>query len=66
MSDNKPTMPRRDFIEKLSQKAALIVSFCSITEIAKDAVAQDSGDYDPTQHNYAMGLENRKFLSILL
>ena len=59
-NDAKPTMPRRDFIEKLSQKAALIVSFCSIASIAKGDVGQPKAEYDPTQHNYAMGIDIHK------
>jgi tetrathionate reductase subunit B len=58
--DNKPEMPRREFIEQLSLKTALILSVCSLSGWAKKALAQDEDAYVPEDHNYAMGVDIHK------
>ena len=50
------SLPRREFL-KYSAKMLCLATFASTFGIVEEILAMDSEKYDPTQHNYAMGID---------
>lgn len=60
MIDNKPTMARREFIENCSKKLPTWLMIFYAMGSGAGISAQEGEDYDPTKHNYAMGIDIHK------
>lgn len=60
MVDKKPSQNRRDFIRGISKLLPTGIMFLGGISIGKKASGQDTGDYNPDEHNYAMGVDIHK------
>ncbi len=60
MKDNKPAMPRREFMGNCARTLPFLVTMCSISGAAEKLFAQDDNGYDPENHSYAMGVDIHK------
>ncbi len=65
MEDQTPKMPRREFFESVVKTIPawlLVFKFIKPTELlgAEEAPADSTSKYDPTQHDYAMGVDVHK------
>ncbi len=56
MKNNKPQMNRREFIDTVSRKVPTWLAFVSAFGAGELILAKDS-DYNPEDHDYAMGIE---------
>ncbi len=59
MSEQHPGMSRRDFMDNLSTKLTLWLTLAATVDPMM-LLAEAKKDYDPTQHNYAMGVDIHK------
>ena len=60
MNDKQPKIERREFLDTCLRKApAWFLTIAAITS-AEKLFAQDEQKYDPTGHNYAMGVDVHK------
>jgi len=55
----KPKMSRRNFVKNVSAKTSGLFVLLSAAKV-KNVLANDGSDYDPTEHNYAMGIDIHK------
>jgi Fe-S-cluster-containing dehydrogenase component len=60
MSDKKPKIHRREFLETCSRKIPQWFVIAASIGTAGSLRAEGDDQYDPTQHNYAMGIDIHK------
>ena len=60
MSQDETKYPRRDFLKTAFRLAPGGILFLLIPEAGHVLFAQESAEYDPSRHNYAMGIDVHK------
>jgi len=60
MIKEEPKIPRREFLETCSRKIPGWLVIWATFEADQILLAQEESKYDPTQHNYAMGIDIHK------
>lgn len=60
MKSNTPQMARREFLENCTKKLPGFILLFSALNAEKILAEDFDGDYDPTDHNYAMGISIHK------
>ncbi|MGD8922350.1 MAG: 4Fe-4S binding protein, partial [Candidatus Zixiibacteriota bacterium] len=61
MRQPKPNMKRREFLENVSRKVpGIILTIASVSSGGALLAQPDQGEYDPEEHNYAMGIDIHK------
>ncbi|MBU1319202.1 MAG: 4Fe-4S dicluster domain-containing protein [candidate division Zixibacteria bacterium] len=60
MKDDKPGISRREFIANTTRKLPGLLLICSTIGAKQLLSDTDDTHYDPTQHNYAMGIDIHK------
>jgi Fe-S-cluster-containing dehydrogenase component len=60
MENGKPKIPRRDFLINCSKKIPKLAFVFSTLGANQLLSAAEKDDYDPTKHNYAMGVDIHK------
>lgn len=59
MKNKKPVTTRREFLQTCSKKLPQLVLGCSVLSAGR-VLAKENGEYDPTEHDYAMGIDIHK------
>jgi len=57
MKNDKPKIERREFLKNCSSKLPAFVLLASTLGARDLLAAETNGDYDPTRHDYAMGID---------
>ncbi|MFQ5606353.1 MAG: 4Fe-4S dicluster domain-containing protein [Candidatus Zixiibacteriota bacterium] len=60
MDFEAPKMLRREFLANVGRKSQAFIALASTWGITKRLFAQDSNGYNPSEHNYAMGVDIHK------
>ena len=61
MRQPKPNMKRREFLENVSRKVpGIILTIASVGSGGALLAQSDQGEYNPDEHNYAMGIDIHK------
>ncbi len=60
MKEDKPKIPRRDFLKTFTEKVPKLAMAISVLAAADFLTAQENGAYNPEEHNYGMGIDIHK------
>ena len=60
MKNNKPNMARREFLITTKKKLPVLAIAAVALTSGKTLLAEENGDYNPDEHDYAMGVDIHK------